>query len=279
MSVRQFKLINANGLEWNLMRKDAYFSEPSGLGFSINGEYMVIGSNYQPISMLSTQKVPSGTMVFETYNLYRQFADFINATPLRLAYKPETDWYYLDCEVTSFEKGEIDNSVNRLLCPITFTAEGLWYKPTIARRTSDDVDNPKKYDYEYDYQYADEINGYIRINNQSAKESPCVVSIMGNIENPTWTLSVNNEQVASGSVNITIPSGHKLVVDSRDGKLEVAEYVASTDEYVRNLYQYIDFDRETFIQIPSGNSVMFISGETVGSIEAWVEVEEIHETI
>jgi hypothetical protein len=129
------------------------------------------------------------------------------------------------------------------------------------------------------YTYADELNGYIRINNQSSSDSPCIISIMGAVENPTYTLTVNDQQIASGSILATIPAGNKVVIDSRDGKLEVAEYVANTDEYVRNLYQYIDFDRETFIHVPKGNSMLYISGESADSIEAWVEVEEIHETI
>ena len=85
--------------------------------------------------------------------------------------------------------------------------------------------------------------------------------------------------IASGSVTADIPAENKLVINSKDGHLEVAEYVAATNEFVKNHYQDTDFSRETFVLFPPGNSVLFISGTNQGDINAWVEVEEIHETV
>lgn len=292
MIPRKFKLINASGREWNLMQRNAYFSDPEGLGLGFDTEYMRIGQIYEQIQSASAQKTVSGNMLFKTYTDYRAFADFISDDPLRLAYMPQNEWYYLDCSVTGMSKGEKDRN-HWLTCPITFTATSMWYIPKRAERTSDDTKYPKKYIYSYavqedeqgvptgviGYTYADELNGVIRINNSSSEDSPCIISIAGPITSPTWYLTVNNEQVASGSVNAMIPDGHKLVVNSIDGQLEIAEYVADTNEFVRNLYQAQDWSMENFIAVPPGGSVITISGETAGSISAWVEVREVHETI
>lgn len=276
--VRKFKLINSTGAEWDLMRKDGFLYEPEGLGINQDNEYMRIGSTYELVQSLSAQKSVNFTMVFASYSVYREFARFIIYAPLKLAYMPLNEWAYIDGDITSLSKTEINPNTRRLECAAVFTATSLWYIPRAARKTAEDVENPKRYDYGYDYQYADAINGYIAVVNDSNEDAPATISIMGPITDPAWYVSVNNNVVSSGSVTATIPEGDKLVINSKDGALEVSEY--TTDNVmVRNLYQATDFSRETFVLFPPGNSVLFISGTSEEPIEAWVQIEEVHDTI
>lgn len=276
--VRKFKLINSEGAEWDLMRKDGFLYEPEGLGINQDNEYMRIGSTYELVQSLAAQKAVNFTMVFASYSVYREFARFIIYTPLKLAYMPLNEWAYIDGDITALSKTEINPNTRRLECAGVFTATSLWYIPRAARKTAEDVENPKRYDYGYDYQYADAINGYIAVVNDSNEDAPATISIMGPITDPAWYVSVNNNVVSSGSVTATIPEGDKLVINSKDGALEVAEY--TTDNVmVRNLYQATDFSRETFVLFPPGNSVLFISGTSEDPIEAWVQIEEVHDTV
>lgn len=277
--MRRFKLINSVGAEWNLMSKSAYFNTPDGLGFSTASEYMRIGSTYQLISTITDQKVVTGSMVFASYQMYSDFAGFIANTPLRLAYMPMSEWAYMDCEVSKLDKSEIDVTTGRLLCNIDFTGTSKWYIPRQVRRTAVDIVDAKRYSYSYNYTYAESINGVIEIDNSSSEESPTILSIMGTITNPTWTVVVNNKVVQSGSVSATIPAGNKLVINSKDNSLEIAEYVANTNTFVRNHYQNSNFNLDNFIYVPPGRSTLRISGEVSGAIDAWLEIEEIHETV
>lgn len=276
--VRKFKLINSEGAEWDLMRNDGFLYAPEGLGISQDNEYLRVGTTYELIQRLSAQKTINFQMIFSSYAVYREFSRFIVYAPLKLAYMPINEWAYIDGDITALDKGEFNPNTRKLECPGTFTATSLWYIPRAARRTADDVENPKRYDYGYDYTYADAINGYINVVNDSNEDAPAIVSIMGPITNPSWYVSVNNDVIASGSVTATIPEGDKLVVNSKDGKLECSEYTTG-NEYVRNLYQFTDFSRETFVLFPPGNSVLFISGTSEDPIEAWVQIEEVHDTI
>ena len=278
MNVRKFKLINSEGAEWDLMRKDGFLYEPEGLGISQDNQYLRVGSTYELIQRLSAQKTFNFTMVFASYAVYREFSRFIIYAPLKLAYMPLNEWAYADGEITTLSKTEINPATRRLECSATFTATSLWYIPRAARRTSDDVENPKRYDYGYDYTYADAINGYIAVFNDSNEDAPATISIMGPITDPSWYVSVNNNVVASGSVTAVVPAGNKVVVNSKDGQLEITEYTVA-NEFVRNLYQFTDFTRETFVTFPPGNSVLFISGTSEDPIEAWVQIEEVHDTI
>lgn len=276
--VRKFKLINSEGAEWDLMRNDGFLYTPEGLGISQDNEYLRVGTTYELIQRLSAQKTINFQMIFSSYAVYREFSRFIVYAPLKLAYMPINEWAYLDGDITALDKGEFNPNTRKLECPGTFTATSLWYIPRAARRTADDVENPKRYDYGYDYTYADAINGYINVVNDSNEDAPAIISIMGPITNPSWYVSVNNDVIASGSVTATIPEGDKLVINSKDGALECSEYTTG-NEYVRNLYQFTDFSRETFVLFPPGNSVLFISGTSEDPIEAWVQIEEVHDTI
>ena len=278
MNVRKFKLINSEGAEWDLMRKDGFLYSPEGLGINQDNQYLRVGSTYELIQRLSAQKTFNFTMVFASYAVYREFSRFIIYAPLKLAYMPLNEWAYADGEITTLSKTEINPATRRLECSATFTATSLWYIPRAARRTSDDVENPKRYDYGYDYTYADAINGYISVFNDSNEDAPATISIMGPITDPSWYVSVNNNVVASGSVTAVVPAGNKVVVNSKDGQLEITEYTVA-NEFVRNLYQFTDFTRETFVTFPPGNSVLFISGTSEDPIEAWVQIEEVHDTI
>ena len=275
---RQFKLINSKGATFNLMRRDALFYVPDGLGFSMNSEYMQIGNSYQLIDTEAEQKRVGGTMVFDSYAIYEEFVNFIGFTPLKLAYKPLNEWAYLDCSVTMLAKSEIDYTDRKLKCNIDFTGTSKWYIPRKIEHTSPEIENGKKYTYRYDYQYADTLNGIIRITNHSSEDSPCIITIFGQIVNPTWSLIKNNQVIQSGQVNGTIESGNKLVICSKDNSLEIAEYTAD-GTFVANKYQDSDPNRENFIYIPNGQTTLLISSDVASEVDAYIEVEEIHDTI
>lgn len=276
--VRQFKLQNSKGSTFDLMRKDAFFYVPDGLGFRINAEFFQIGNAYKLIDTESAQKAPSGVMVFKSYAQYREFADFIAYSPLKLMYKPMNEWVYLDCIVSSLSKAEIDHTDNRLKCNVDFTATSKWYIPRTAQRSGVETANAKKYTYSYGYTYADSVTGLIDIVNNSTEASPTILTIMGEITDPTWSLIVNNNTIQQGSVTGTIPNGHKLIVNSKDNSLEIAEYTLD-NVFVRNLYQDSDFEKDNFIYIPVGRSTLRVAGSVSDSIDAWIEIEEIHETV
>lgn len=277
--VRKFKLINSKGNEFDLMRKDAFFYTPDGLGFRLDSEFMQLGNSYQLIDTESAQKTVTGVMVFKDYAVYHEFASFIAFSPFSLAYMPLNEWAYLDCIISNLGKAEIDHADNRLKCNIDFTGTSKWYIPRTAQRTGVEVVDAKRYNYSYNYTYADAINGIINIVNNSSEESPTILTIMGDITDPAWSLIVNGRVIQSGMVSGNIPSGHKLIVNSKDNSLEIGEYDAITNEFVANRYQDSDFTLQNFIYVPVGASTLRVAGNVQQTIDAWLEIEELHETV
>ena len=80
--VRQFKLINALGQEFDLMRKDAFFQTPSGLGFSVDFDVEPVGYDWIETDSQIDQKTVSGELVFTKYQGYQEFIRFCSLSPL-----------------------------------------------------------------------------------------------------------------------------------------------------------------------------------------------------
>ena len=74
--MRQFKLINSTGAEFNLMRLDAFFNSPDGLGFSMDNSYANIGTVYEITEEKASQKAVTGEMIFKGYKQYKEFIKY-----------------------------------------------------------------------------------------------------------------------------------------------------------------------------------------------------------
>ena len=74
--VRQFKLINALGAEYDMTRPDALLHAPDGLGWGTEATVNRLGMTYIGINEKEIHQSPSGEMVFRTYEEYGRFLSF-----------------------------------------------------------------------------------------------------------------------------------------------------------------------------------------------------------
>lgn len=274
--MRKFFLTNAAGERFNLMRFDAFFHAPDGLGFSQTITSARVGTDYLETDAFLDQHTISGEMVFLNYEMYQQFTAFAMLSPLVLTYMPDATEYFIRCKVQSIGKTEI-GSANRLICPISFLCSGTWYeRAQFIAQSEGTASDAKVYPYTYNYTYSDLAAAGALIENGSV-ESPLILHIFGNVTNPTWSLTHDGETVATGAVTAEIPAGHKLVVDARPASMEIAEYTNGGD-YVRDLYPMSDFSTGRFLYAPAGEStVLVMSGDIVA--QAIVEVERYAYTV
>ena len=269
--MRQFKLTNAKGQEFNLMRKDAFFHDPVGFGFGYLPEVQRVSGNLILIKSDEEQPMPSGSITFEGYRQYEEFQNFVNAGGLVLCYKPLKEWRYLDVEI-SIEKDEIDKSTKRLECPVQFTGIGFWYEKITAYRSEKTEGEGKTYPYTYPYTYIDNQAGVIDITNGS-KTSSCRIHIFGPCVNPYYSVSRNGERIADGRIICSIEEGHKLVIDSAPDTMEISEYTVNGD-FIADQYGNSDFSTDRLIQLPAGESRFSFSHEGVNTVTAFVEVNK-----
>ncbi len=272
--VRQFKLINALGQEFDLMRKDAFFQTPSGLGFSVDFDVEPVGYDWIETDSQIDQKTVSGELVFTKYQGYQEFIRFCSQSPLSLCYCPVDTWYYIPCKLGKIDKGEFQRASRRLICPVDFICFGLWYESVQITQTQLGDNEGKIYAYTYPYTYVETAAGVAQLDNTGTLPSYAKLHIKGPCTNPGWALTVGGQVTVRGRVMAEIPAGNKLVVDSAPATMEIAEYTQD-NRFVENLYPKSDFSTARFLTIPVGKSQITFSHEGVGPIDAFVEVRQL----
>jgi len=274
--MRQFKLVDGSNQEFDLMNKNAFFYAPDGLGFDKNIETAQIGQSFIVIKEELAQKSITGTMVFNGYANFKTFVEFVSEKSLKLLYKPIDKWYYINCKVQNLTKGEISNSSGKLECQVTFLCLGTWYETLESRNTSGTIEGGKIYNYQYSYEYSS-VNNKLTIENGSI-ESSCKISIFGACVNPHWEVRNNGITYATGTVNVTIPSGNKLVIDASPESIEISEYTMN-NVFVAKRYSSSDFSTERFIYLRAGENIIEFSDNGGGVISAFVEVKKLAESV
>ena len=269
--MRQFKLTNADGQTFDLMRKDAFFHDPSGLGWGMDPEVMEVGDTYIVTDRKTKKPSPAGEMIFQGYDQYDEFLDFIQVGGLVLGYKTRNTWKYLDVDI-SMEKGEIDEKSRRLICSVSFTANSQWYEQLTAYQAQSEGGGGKVYSYTYPYVYRDDVEQSVTINNGRLSSYP-KITIFGPVESPTWALYQYGVRLATGKVNVVIPEGNKLVVDMHPATMEIAEYTGD-GIFVANRYQDSDFSTERIFELPPGECRLVFAQGGLGNTKAFVEVRK-----
>lgn len=275
--MRKFKLMNSRGEAFDLMRRDAFFSAPDGLGFDETIEFAQMGDQYIDTFHYASQMTLSGEMRFAGYGQYNEFIGFLTDN-LVFMYCPYETWYEADCILQSIAKGEIDPASKELICSVAFTRKSLWHSNRTFIKSNPSVGDGKVYPYTYPYTYAEATAGDMSIQNNGTVQSSCVIQILGPVSNPRWALIQNGEIIADGAVSADIPEGRKIIIDSDPSKLEIAEYTTN-NVFVRDLYQYSNFSTARFLMIPPGNSIIRVLNAGVAEVDAYVEVRQSAKTV
>lgn len=265
--MRRFKLTNGAGRNFDLMRRDAFLNAPSGLGFSRSVSSLFVGDAWLTQEDNPQQSEASGDMVFAGYEQYKEFCEFIAEGGLSLWYAPLSVWYSAPCLITSMGKTEIETS-RRLVCPIVFLLESAWTrKEQIAAESQS---GSKIYPYTYPYIYGSQYGGSYVVQNNTQRDAALRLTIFGPIENPSWSVT-NQGSVQRGRVMAAVPMGNKIVIDSTDGAMELAEYT-NENVFVQDLYGAGDFSTVRFVKAGQGESIISFDQEGGSTINASVEV-------
>lgn len=202
--MRQFYLVNSEGQRYQLQndRTKAFLWKPSGLGFNYDRDYRESDGFFFEVSKAIGQTAKTGTLLFhgeDPYTQYKTFMDFItHSTGLRLAYAPKQNWYYVDIDIESVEKSEIEED-GTLQCSIVMMPKTPLYLPyEININLSGDLGTSiKQYDYKYDYTYSNTaVAGEVNIDPLPAQmDSGLEIKIPGSISAPVVTFYVDDVMI------------------------------------------------------------------------------------
>lgn len=270
--MREFRLKNARGDEWNLTEEKSFLASPK-ISAERKIAYMQIGSiSIKTEDVLKQKSIPA-KIVFGGYEIYDGFCRFIQHRPLELVYTA-ADTYRMKVEIEKLTKTELDNA--GLTVDITMKGLTTWYKSVFQENMQ--PAGGKVYTYTYPYTYSDNTQGSIEFECDSVEASPIRLNIMGPCENPAWELYVNGIKSASGKVLCSISEGHRLVVDATQIPYELAEYDGS-GAFVQSLYQLSDFSTQRFLQAGFGKNRVACRHDGTAPIKVAAEVRIEHAAV
>lgn len=249
--VRQFKLLNALGQEYDMTRPDALLHDPDGLGWGTERTVERLGMTYIGIDEREIRQTPTGEMIFRSYEEYGRFLSFCQQGGLVLCYKPINTWYYCECLI-SVNKSEIEWENDHLICPVEFSLLSYWYERVVAQTGQQgESESEKQYAYTYSYQYGAGTSNVFNIN--CDLPSYFRLQIMGEATNPSWRLVVNGEIVKTGKVNATFTANQKLVINTNPKEVCIDRY-NKNGTLISSVYGLSDFSTDRLFALPQGQS-------------------------
>jgi hypothetical protein len=270
--MRTFGLTNADGQTFDLMRYDALFQHPDGIGFNRNKTFVQVENDFIRIDEKVAQKTITGQMFFLNDAAYQEFLAFIALEPLTLSYSNGGDTHYISCEISKFEKNEESEFVEICTADIDFTCLGQWYKSIEPAEVEAEEASGKIYPYTYPVTYSRGIVGSVIITNAGTMEAPLKLYIRGACSNPAWILQVNGVTIASGSVAITLSATEQLIVDSNIATLGINKCDLSRN-VIADAFQQSNMSKDNFLYAPVGESELIFSQDS-GAPSVTVEVYE-----
>ncbi len=277
--IRKFRLINGEGVSWDLNARTSFFHSIGGFGYQDGTQYEQIGTDFIPLEELFSQGVMTGRIFFggrNAYVNYRAFSRFVRAVPLTLVYEME-EAFRIPVRMTEIAKSELITGGAGLDCEVAFTATGLFYKNVSGYSGTLSIGG-KIYPYEYTYAYADVTQNTLMIDSDSHGDSPCKVTVYGPCTNPVWKHYVNNVLYETGRYEGNIPDGHKLVIDTTQIPYSITERGVS-DEVVADRYQMCDFTTERFFHLQYGSNRISVVHEGLNVLNVMVEGRISYETV
>lgn len=276
---RQFRLVSQAGEEYNLCDLDHFFYSPDGLGFQKNISSVQVGNAFAQVENKLSQQVIKGEMRFRDYAGYSDFKDFISGGGLTLMYQPKKSgtWYYRNVEVQRLDKGEIDHTSRRLICPVDFICFSQWYEKDNAKRTLDLTGENTVFPLVFPFVFSDAEKNELLLVNERVTPAPCRITICGPCVNPAWTLKQDGLTIATGAVTVTIAGGEKLVVDANIDNMGI--YKIGTAGTETDVYQNSDFSTGRFIYAPRGESKLKFTHSTTDALDVVVEVRQVSDTV
>lgn len=281
--MRQFYLVNSEGQRYQLQndRTTAFLWQPAGLGFNYDRNYAESGGFFFEMNKAIGQTAKTGTLLFhgaDPYAQYKTFMDYISRSKgLRLAYAPKSTWYYVDIDIESVEKSEIEED-GTLQCSIVMMPKTPLYLPyELNIDLSGDLgESIKQYDYTYDYVYSNTaVAGEIEFEIPAQMDSGLEINIPGEISAPIISFYANNELIGRIDLSsISIQTGEYVRYSSIPLTAGVYMYSGGTET---DITEQIGLDAEvpTFFLLPPNTTIKVVmSADTITGTSASLKVYE-----
>lgn len=260
--IREFKLINEKGQEFNLMDKENYcfLNTPGGLGYSYATDYLQVGNTFiENIRKIQIGAI-SGELITEYYDNINNFANFVEQSEaLKIAYKipfekknPTT--YYKDVNIQMLEKTEKDRTTGLLITPVIFDCKSLWYEENETIYEIKKKDREIRWNFRWNSRFTSYNSRNIVYNNTGHVEASIAVEMEGYLINPAVQVYKDKELIYELKLDMVIEEYEKLLYSSKDN--DIFLYKQNQDGTYTSLFknEYIDINNTNIFRLPKGMS-------------------------
>lgn len=278
--MRKFYLQKETGERIGLNNESGIlFTDPSGLGLEFDNSFNDLEEGFfNLIAKKHTQKIITGKINFVSspYETYTKFINWcMSAKKLRFIYSPSGREYYIDAEISSLSKGEL-NKYGILQCQIDIRYLSPWFLPSplVITFRSDEItpftwdqsklDGPDILVSSFGDEYSAEIepSGHL----PGALE----IEFNGVAENPEFLLIGMESGTVYGDCEIDgdFSAGQKLLISTAYGDSYVKKIDGDTET---DLLRYVNLAKEPFFKIPLDEPCilrMIDSGSLSGKLSA-----------
>ena len=271
--IRQFTLINEYGQTYPLNNvRTGFLMNPNGLGYAINRNYTLFGSEWIQSANEIKQTAITGTIYFGSESPYErahEFTEFVmTSSELTLSYQTDVGTYYKDVDVSKFGKTEIGAS-GCLECDIELQPKTLWYLPNNLKIVMESTeDTGLRFTFSLPNSWQNYSSGVATVNNDGHVPAPFKCSIAGPIANPCITLLQNGEEIATLAVVETLLAGETLEYSSKDG--DVYLYVDNGNGTQTDLAPSLDIENDNIFKIPVGSYQLKVTADSTLTSAAFI---------
>lgn len=253
--IRTFTLINEYGQTYALNDvRTGFLMNPAGLGYAINRNYTLFGSEWIKSDDQIEQTAITGTIVFGSDNPYRRAHEFVEfvmtSKDLTLSYQTDAGTYYKDVDINRYSKTEIGTS-GFLQCEVELTPKTLWYLPNNQIIKLETIAGTGlRFTFQLPNIWMNYTNGTATVTNDGHVPAPFKASIEGAISNPSIILLQNGEEVARLDVIAEVAEGETLEYSSKDGDIYL--YIDDGNGNHTDLGTSLDITNDNIFKIPIG---------------------------
>lgn len=286
--MRQFYFVNNDGQRYQLQNgtTKTFLWQPGGLGFEYDIDYKESDGFFFNMNQSVEQVAKTGVLVFhgtDPYSDYKALMDYLaKSTGLRLAYAPKNNWYYVDIDIESVDKTEIELD-GTLQCSIVMMPKTPFYLPyEMEIDLSGDVSTDlKQYDYEYDYQYGNSsVGGEVEFTFDAQMDSGLEIIINGSVSAPVVEFFADGEQI--GEIDLSSASasvGEYIRYSSIPTSAGVYKYASGTETEITSQIG-LNASYPTFFMIPPNKTIKAVlSATSLTGVTASIKVYEYFRSV
>ena len=294
--MRQFYFVNDDGQKYLLQNgtTKTFLWEPGGLGFGYDKNYAESDGFFFEMNSAVSQVAKTGMLVFhgpDPYGDYKALMDYLaRSKGLKLAYAPKTNWYYIDIDIESVDKTEIELD-GTLQCSIVMLPKTPFYLPyelnidlsgdlgsSIKQYSFDGVSD---YFYKYNYTYSNTaVAGEIEFEIAAQMDSGLEITIPGSISAPVLKFYANGEQIGEIDLSsISVSVGEQVRYSSVPLSAGIYMYSGGTETDITAQIG-LNASYPTFFLLPPNETIKAVlSASTLTGTSASLKVYEYFRTV